>query len=252
MYTLPITVMVAMTLMRASVIVVSRLVDAIQIRQGILTRKVYLEENIAVVFALGAVGVHIYYGASGGSFDFLSHPAALAIFLSYIIAYAIRIYIINYFKNTREKGPGLDNRGFFAYEQVAATLGIAAATVLVVAAPGSLADSAQAQAFGNAFSNPHDDWAWAAVGGTAFGFSAFFSLAIFLYKGRTATFAGLVNRLTSLIAGTTATLLFWLVWNGRAVEQQDWIALVFILAAVGFMSAAERRRARELAAEGKL
>src|SRR3989338_528376 len=41
MYTLPISVMVAMVIMRASVIVISRAVDAAQIRQGILQKRVY-------------------------------------------------------------------------------------------------------------------------------------------------------------------------------------------------------------------
>ena len=53
MYTFPgMSVMVAMVIMRASVIVISRLVDAIQISKGILKKTVYMEENVAVVFAL--------------------------------------------------------------------------------------------------------------------------------------------------------------------------------------------------------
>ena len=63
-----------------------------------------------------------------------------------------------------------------------------------------------------------------------------------------ATFAGLVNRLTSLVAGTVATLLFWVGFAGKAPKQQDWVALGFVLAAVAFLSVAERKRARELAA----
>src|SRR5689334_20266508 len=66
MYTLPISVMVAMVMMRGSVIVISRCVDAIQIRQGILKKRVYREEDIAVVFALGAVGVDLLGASSGG------------------------------------------------------------------------------------------------------------------------------------------------------------------------------------------
>ncbi|HAX47959.1 MAG TPA: hypothetical protein DCX92_03150, partial [Bacteroidetes bacterium] len=47
MYTLPISVMVAMVIMRGSIIVISRIIDAIQIKQGILTKRVYWEENVA-------------------------------------------------------------------------------------------------------------------------------------------------------------------------------------------------------------
>ncbi len=39
-YSLPISVMVAMVIMRGSIIVVSRLVDEVQIRQGLLKKKV--------------------------------------------------------------------------------------------------------------------------------------------------------------------------------------------------------------------
>uniref|UniRef100_UPI003D0C9123 hypothetical protein n=2 Tax=Haliangium sp. TaxID=2663208 RepID=UPI003D0C9123 len=178
MYTLPITVMVAMTLMRASVIIVSRVVDAIQIRQGILHKRVYAEENIAVALAMGAVGVHVYYGArEGKSFDFLSDAAALAIFLSYISAYAVRIYLMNYFKNTRGKGVKLDNKGFFAIEQFAATATMIVATVAIVAATS---DIEQVVAFQTGIAEPHARWGWAAIGGTAFGVSAFFSVFIFL------------------------------------------------------------------------
>lgn len=253
MYTLPITVMVAMTIMRGSVIVASRLVDAVLIRQGILTKKVYLEENLAVGFALGAVGVHVVYGSrADGGFDFLSNPAALTIFLAYIGAYAVRLYLMNYFKNTRAKGVPLDNKGFFALEQFAATAVLVIAAVLAFGAPDWFGSEApQVVEFSNAVRDPHSDWTWASIGGTAFGASAFFSVFIFMYKGRTATFAGLVNRLTSLIAGTVATLLFWLIWGGSGPDQQDWIALGFVLVAVGFLSRAERKRAAELARESE-
>ena len=93
MYTLPISVMVAMVIMRGSIIVISRLIDAVQIQQGILKKHVYGEENWAVVFALLAVATSVVLlpvvsylegrgidaahwiglkpGALQGSFDFL-------------------------------------------------------------------------------------------------------------------------------------------------------------------------------------
>ncbi len=244
MYTLPITVMVAMTMMRGSVIVISRVVDEIQIRQGILHKKVYGVENLAVVFALAAVGVHIYYGATkGGGFDFLSDRAAVTIFVSYIIAYALRIYLMNYFKNTRAKGVKQDNKGFFAIEQFAATGTIVLVTVLLFSLAG---DEPRISLMRGAFTDPLQGWQWAILAGTAFGCAAFFSVFLFMFKGRTATFAGLVNRLTSLIAGTVATLIFWVVFAGKAVKTQDVIAMGFILVAVGFLSVAEKMRAAEL------
>lgn len=241
MYTLPITVMVAMTIMRSSIIVVSRIVDSIQIRQGLMKRKVYLEENIAIVLALGAVGVHIYYGAkTDGGFDFIQNTAAMVILSCYIGFYAIRIYLMNYFKNTRAPGVKLDNHGFFAIEQFAAM-----ASVLLIVSGLLLfgGDGPQMTQFKEATSNPHPGWFWAIVVGIPFGLAAFFSVFIYMFKGRSATFAGLVNRLTSLVAGTMATLIYWLAFDGTSPKPQDWIALGFIFGAVLFLSSAERKRA---------
>ncbi len=78
MYVLPISVMVAMIIMRASVIIISRLIDAIQIKQGILHKKVYWEENVAVVFALLAVGIKFLL-VGKGDFDFIHNAAAMTI-----------------------------------------------------------------------------------------------------------------------------------------------------------------------------
>jgi hypothetical protein len=69
-----------------------------------------------------------------------------------------------------------------------------------------------------------------------------------MFKGRTATFAGLVNRLTSLVAGTAATLVSHWLFGGKFPKPQDWASLGFILVAVAFLTAAETKRARELAA----
>ena len=247
MYTLPITVMVAMTVMRASVIIISRVVDAIQIRQGLLTKRVYAEENIAIVLALAAVSVHLYNGAhQEGSFDFLGNGAAMVILGCYVGAYAVRIYIMNYFKNTRAEGVKLDNQGFFAIEQFSA---MAAMFLLVTALVLFASEGPRMTLFREAVANPPIGWGWAALAGIPFGLAAFFSVFIYMFKGRTATFAGLVNRLTSLVAGTGATLLFWLLFDGHAPETQDWIALGFIFLAVYFLTAAERRRATETHAQ---
>ena len=57
-----VSVMVAMVIMRGSVIIIGRVVDAIQIKRGILKKRVYLEENLGVVFALIAVSVKVLTG----------------------------------------------------------------------------------------------------------------------------------------------------------------------------------------------
>lgn len=252
MYSLKgVSVMVAMVLMRGSVIVISRIVDTLQIRQGIMHKKIYFEENVGVAFALLAVGTKIFWGVFfgfGNSFDFLHSRAAMTILFCYVSAYAFRIYIMNYFKNTRPKGVPYDNKGFFAVEQISASV------VLVWVGAGLFfgflgAGGEQAELFKEALVSPHPAWMGAGFAGVAFGIVAFFSVFIFMFRGRTATFAGLVNRLTSLVAGTTATLIFWVFYRGKFPTPQDWLSLVFILFAVGFMTVAERKRAAELAAE---
>lgn len=269
MYTLPISVMVAMVIMRGSIIVISRLVDEVQIRQGILHKRVYAEENWGVVFALLAVatnvlllpvvaalearGVHVAQPLGLASalgrnqFDFLHSVPALTIMGLYIVAYALRIYIMNYFKNTRAKGVELDNKGFFAVEQIAASLTMALAILLFAMGPQWFGwRDERVVHFADAVRRPD---AWAVLSGVPYGAVAFFSVFIFMFKGRTATFAGLVNRLTSLVAGITATLLLALFFGTRWPSAQDWASVVFILVAVGFLTRAERRRTAELAAE---
>ena len=249
MYMLPISVMVAMVIMRASVIVIGRVVDAVQIRQGILTKHVYAEENWGVVFAILAAAVNLLW-VGAGDFDFVNSPVAVTILTSYIIAYAIRIYIMNYYKNTRPKGTKLDNNGFFAIEQIAATATmVLAGYVLFKSAEWLGSVNQQLIFFHSSFADPHPFWGWAVVAGFAYGLVAFFSVFIFMFKGRTATFAGLVNRLTSLVAGTTATLILYFAFQGRFPKVQDWVSLVFILIAVWFLSRAEKKRTKELAAE---
>jgi hypothetical protein len=287
MYSLPISVMVAMVVMRGAIIVVGRLVDEVQIHQGLLRKRVYFEENMAIVFALLGVATTILlptslremlgswlgqpalapaHGAAAGrgAFDFVHSSAAVTILCTYLVAYSIRIYIMNYFKNTRPAGVRLDNKGFFAVEQMAAFATLVIATLLLLAfpasttpaAPGSSAAAAlgssgglsQLALFQRAFHAPRPEWGWAALAGSAFGIVAFFSVFIFMFKGRTATFAGLVNRLTSLVAGTMATLVFHWVYLGPLPAAEDWLSLCFILIAVGFLTRAERRRTTELAA----
>jgi hypothetical protein len=252
MYLLPISVMVAMVIMRASVIIISRLVDAIQIRQGILTKSVYAEENIAVAFALLAAAMNIFWVAPG-DFDFVHSLAAVAILSSYIVAYSIRIYIMNYFKNTRAKGVQLDNKGFFAIEQIAASVVMVSVAAVLFNAPEWFGTSNDVlMMFHRSFAEAHPEWGWGVIAGLAFGMVAFFSVFIFMFKGRTATFAGLVNRLTSLVAGTAATLVSFFLFQGKFPKMQDWASLGFILIAVYFLSRAEKKRTRELAAAQEL
>lgn len=253
MYTLPISVMVAMVMMRGSVIVISRAVDAIQIKQGILKKRVFPEEDVAVLLALAAVAVDLFGageakgpGGAASGFDFVHSPAAVAILASYIVSYALRIYIMNYYKNTRPPSVPLHNEGFFAIEQLAASVTMGAVCLVLYFAPWHLA---QLDAFRQAIAAPRPAWRMATLAGVAYGMVAFFSVFIFMFKGRTATFAGLVNRLTSLVAGTTATLVWWLAFGGAFPKLYDWVSLGFILAAVACLTRAEKKRSAALASD---
>lgn len=247
-----VSVMVAMVIMRGSVIVISRIVDSIQIRQGILHKKVYKEENYGVFFALLAISVKLFWSVftkKSGDFDFFTHPAAMSILCGYIAAYALRIYIMNYFKNTRPKGIKGDNRGYFAIEQISATTFILIAAFALFYWPINWGGGiALLEHYRSAVTFSIPSGGWAILAGTAFGLVSFFSVFIFMFKGRTATFAGLVNRLTSLLAGTAATIISWMFLTGKFPELQDWLSLFFIVVAIGFMTVAEKRRARELLA----
>jgi len=269
MYTLPISVMVAMVIMRGSIIVISRLIDAVQIRQGILKKHVYGEENWAVVFALLAVATNVVLlplvvyleghgvgaahwiglkpGGIKGNFDFLHSVHAMTIMGLYIVAYTIRIYLMNYFKNTRAKGVPLHNEGFFAIEQIAASVTMAGIVAFFFLAPPSLGWTAKPIVeFHEAVMHPN---LGAFLSGLPYGVLAFFSVFIFMFKGRTATFSGLVNRLTSLLAGTAATLLMFFIFKAKFPTVQDWVSVGFILVAVYFLGRAEKRRTGELAQE---
>lgn len=244
-----ISVMVAMVIMRGAVIIIGRVVDEIQIRQGILKKKVFAEENFAMILALFAVSINIVADEGSGNESVFTSLPAMIIFGSYILAYSFRIYIMNYYKNTRHDDCKKDtNKAFFAIEQIASTSALIMVTVAIVVFARSFDITGERiTPFVNAVISPNPEWShWAFIAGIAYGVVAFFSVFLFMFKGRTATFAGLVNRLTSLIAGTVSTLLFAFLFQGSYPHLVDWIALVFILAAVGFMAKAEKKRKKEL------
>jgi hypothetical protein len=203
-----------------------------------------------VAFAVLAASLELF-GSRGGGFNFLHSQAAMVILTSYIVAYAIRIYIMNFYKNTRPKGMPQDNRGFFAVEQIAASISMVLLALAVFWAPHwwpGLGGVRQIASFVTSVRTPAPHWAWAALSGIAFGIVAFFSVFIFMFKGRTATFAGLVNRLTSLVAGTAATLIGHWLFHSHFPSLMNWVSLGFVMVAVLFLTRAEKKRTLELKA----
>jgi hypothetical protein len=240
-----ISVMLAMVLMRGSVIIIGRVVDAIQIKQKILKKKVYWEENVAVIFAIMAVATNFLSTGKKGDNPFTSLPVII-IFSAYILSYAFRIYIMNYFKNTRTETikSGNNNKAFYAIEQLTSTivLTLIFGAGIISAKFFNVEGVRITPAVNSIFSPDTSWWYWAILAGTAFGIVSFFSVFIFMFKGRTATFAGLVNRITSLIAGTTATIIFAYFLGGKYPQMQDWILLIFVFIAVGFLAKSEMKR----------
>jgi drug/metabolite transporter (DMT)-like permease len=177
-----------------------------------------------------------------GGFDFLHSVAAMSVLGSYVTAYAIRI----------SKEHKQDNRAFFGVEQISATATLLYACPLIFHSPGILGWLGEVlDHYRGAFKGPHALWPWPILSGTAFGAVGIFSVFLFMFKGRTATFAGLVNRLTLLIAGTTATLVFYFAFGGRSPLVRDWISLGLILVAIA-LSRAGRKRVVELAGAGEI
>lgn len=243
LYSLPISVMVAMVMMRGSIIIVSRLVDATLHYQGLRKGVVRWEENVAVLFALLALCIPLFESPT-----LELNAAAMAIFGSYVSAYAVRLYLMNRFKLQSDRatadgaGPAEkkgDSRFYFAGEQAVATVAMLVAAMAVAAGvlPGPLGDAMRA-----AWLTPPAVWPQALAAGAAYGMVAFFSVFIFLQPGRSATFSGLVNRLTSLVAGTVATLCshYWL--GGKAPASADWASLAVIGVSVSFLALGERRK----------
>jgi hypothetical protein len=264
LYTIGISVMVAQVIMRGTVIFISRIVDAIQIKQGLLHKKVYREENIAVIFALLAVAsvlllypVAIFLNQHGTTiphwlgvnlsrdahpFVFVQSPLAMIILTMYTMAYAIRLYIMNWYKNTRQPDK-TDNRGYFAVEQISASITMVIIGAFFFFAPQLLHwQPTQILDWHEAVLNP--DLA-AILSGIPYAAVAFFSVFLFMFKGRTATFAGLANRLTSLLAGILATILLWRFFGLPFPSVADWIAVFFVMVAVYYMRKAEIKRMAE-------
>jgi hypothetical protein len=232
MYLLPISVLVAMVIMRGSVIVISRLVDAILIHQGVLKKKVSWEEDLAVTFALLAVAMNLLAPSYGErSLSFIHNRAALTILGIYLAAYSIRLYVMNVYRDVS------DNRAYFTLEQLWATIAMLGAAVVpfLVTLPAS---SSLRELRSHVF-QPH---LGALASGICFGGVAFFSVFIFMFPGRTATFSGVANRLTSLTAGTVSTVLLAIFWGKSFPSLYEWASLLWIGIATLMLIRAERSR----------
>lgn len=236
MYTFGLSVMVAMVIMRGCIIVIGRVIDAVHIRQGVLEKRVTWMENVAVGLAIAAVVVATVKPAKEGedNFAFLKSVPAMVTLGMYVVAYAIRLYWMNWYKHVK-RAMG-DNRAFFAAEQAFAGLTLIVVTVAILMSGSTDVRVVEVQRVAVI---PNLS---AVIGGMAFGMAAIPSVFLFMFKGKTATFSTLANRLTSLLAGTASTVLlhYWLQQDPPS--NRDWISFGLVLAAVGLLALNERRR----------
>lgn len=166
------------------------------------------------------------------------------------LCYSGRLYIMKYYRNTRAPGVKQDNKDFFAIEEITAAIVLGIIAIILFNSPKWFGWTAsQILQFKDAISSPHPMWAWAAFASIAFGIIAPFSVFLFMFKGRTATFTGVVNRLTALLAGITATLICWIFFDMRFPKSLEWTSLVFVIIAIIFIGLAEKKRVAELKIE---
>jgi len=237
-YSLPVSIMIAMVLMRGSVIVASRIVDFILTQQGLSKKEIPWQEEIAVLLASGAVATKLFFPSSSESRFPLIGIIVLGI---YFFAYLLRLYIMNRAKLQGIAGKQLDQRLYFGMEQIFASsvlFGIAIPLFLFARNASHLPP--MLEGFVRAVESPNPHWASAAVSGLPYALIAFLSVFLFLYPGKSATFTGVLNRLVSLIGGTTSTLAFGLIFSGGLPSADDFISLILICAAISFLAWGDR------------
>jgi hypothetical protein len=228
--------MVAMVLMRVSVIIASRLIDFILEWQGLQHKEVSWQENMAVVFAMGAVGVKMFLTPST-SYHFTLGASLLMFF--YFIAYFVRLYIMNHAKLKGIAGKAnLDQKLYFGIEQLFASGTVFGLSLILFLSEHFIPNSTGklGMEFYQALSSPHSSWIQAALAGTPYGFVAIFSVFLFLYPGKSATFTGVTNRLVSLIGGTAASLILYALFDADFPPFEDWVALLFILISIALLA----------------
>ena len=67
-------------------------------------------------------------------------------------------------------------------------------------------------------------------------------------RGVTATFVGLLNRLTSLLAGVIATVVYAVAFDSAYPDSRQWSSVGLIVVAFWLLTRAERRRGTPRAA----
>jgi hypothetical protein len=247
---LPISVMVAMVLMRVSVIIASRLIDSVLNWQGLQNKKVSWQENLAVLFAISAVGIKMFL-TPANSYHFTFGASILMGF--YFLAYLVRLYIMNRAKLLGIAGKSLDQRLYFGVEQLFASgfLFLLGTLFFIFEFTATGSTGKLGLDFYNTIASPHPSWLSASIAGTPYGFVALFSVFLFLYPGKSATFTGVTNRLVSLIGGTASSLILFAFFGAPFPPKEDWVALGFILGAIALLASGGKTEKKAHLPEGK-
>jgi len=240
MYTLG-AVVVAMIIMRGSLLVIGRLVDLLLQILGVREQNVYWQSTVAVLFGLGAV-LTIAYMAWGKGGGLLAKPAARITMIAYVGAYAVRQFIMAWYKE-KNKGDNYDMIAFFGAEQFWAFMSTLVFCVCVFGAVSL--GGWENQPAQNAFAAFRHVDGVAVLSCLPYGAIAFVSVFIFMFEAGSATFNVAINRFTSLLAGFTATYVAYRWLGQRWLKDFEMLALVILVMGFAFLFWAAFRRAME-------
>ncbi|MCO5141853.1 MAG: hypothetical protein M9962_02040 [Oligoflexia bacterium] len=246
---LPISIMIAMVLMRGTVIVASRIVDLILNIQNLQKKVIPWQEEVAVLFAITAVAIKLFFAKN---VDTKLPSMGVALLICYFFTYLLRLYVMNRSKISGLAGKKLDQRLYFGVEQLfASAILLLISTGLFFWIQNHYLDSPKiGQQFVDAIYFPKSVWLLASISGLPYAFIAFLSVFLFLFPGKSATFTGVLNRLVSLMGGTASSLILFLFFGGKVPPQEDWISLAFILVAIVFLAWGDLVEGKEKSAEG--
>lgn len=237
LYTFGFTVMVAQVIMRGGLMVGGRVVDQVLIWQGKSKKKIRWQEEVAWIVAVAAVATNFFF-ASSEDFACLTATPVLITMAVYLLPYTGRVYVMGLYNAT---GVKRDAKAFTALEEVFAviTMVVVVAIVFVVYDHGFRPK--QIVQVVNAFST-NAPFVILVIG-AFYGASFFPSMFLFLRKGASMTANTTINRVVSLLAGSTATFLY------ERVKPHEVCAVLILLVALGFQAWGEYLREKEKAAK---
>lgn len=235
------TVLGVLLIMRGAVILTGRAIDEILRLQGLKVKRVSWQENVAMVLVAGALAIQVCKPFSGEPVSLLGAgltSEVLLVLMLYVSAYALRLYCMNLYK-ARKGGAykTADAQGWFAWEQLAATIALAVGYAYAVATPSA------AKLFGGDYTPALSQLSVPAVAsGLFYGVSAVLAVIMLMVPAESATFAVVANRSMSLMAGIFATAIAHSLLQTPAAGRPDWMALVVLAVAMWLLETESRGR----------